>query len=114
MPMPERLTRFLKNKYVLTVFAFFAWLLFFDNNDLIRQHERSQQLEKLKEERDFYKERTEKARNELRALNSDSSELERFARERYLMKKENEDIFMIVEEGDAEELGDKENLLENN
>lgn len=114
MKMPERLSRLLKNKYVLTVFAFFIWLLFFDNNDLIQQYERSQRLQKLKEERDFYKDRTERARNELKALNSDTAELERFARERYLMKKENEDIFMIVEEGEEEELGDKENLLENN
>lgn len=111
MKLLQKLPRFLKNKYVLTVLAFFIWLLFFDNNDLIRQYERQQQLEKLKEQRSFYKERIDRTRAELKALTSDTSELVRFARERYLMKKPNEDIYVIVDE--EEEGKEGENLLEN-
>ncbi len=111
MKLLRKLPRFLKNKYVLTVLAFLLWLLFFDNNDLIRQYERHQRLNELKEQRSFYKERIERTKEELKALTSDTSELERFARERYLMKKPNEDIYVIVDE--EEEGKEGENLLEN-
>lgn len=112
MKRAQSILPYLKNKYVITVLAFFFWLLFFDSNDLIRQYNREQQLEKLKEERAFYKERIEETRSELKALSSDPGELERFARERYLMKKENEDIFVIVDEEDEKK--DQEKLLEKN
>lgn len=111
MKLIQKLPSFLKNKYVLTVLAFFIWLLFFDNNDLLRQYERHQRLEKLKEQRGFYKERIGQTRAELKALTSDTNELVRFARERYLMKKANEDIYVIVDE--EEEGNEGENLLEN-
>lgn len=111
MSLLEKLPPYLKNKYVLTVAAFLLWLLFFDNNDLIRQFERQQKLDELQEQKRYYKERIEESRAELKALTTDTSKLERFARERYLMKKENEDIYVIVPEDQEGEEG--ENLLEN-
>lgn len=112
MKRVQSILPYLKNKYVITVLVFFIWLLFFDNNDLIRQYNREQQLQELKEERNFYKERIEETRAELKALTSDPEKLERFARERYLMKKKNEEIFVIVDE-DEEKVG-SEKLLEKN
>lgn len=111
MKFLEKLPPYLKNKYVLTVLAFFLWLLFFDSNDLLLQFERHQKLDELREQKAYYKERIEKNKAELQALTSDTNKLERFARERYLMKKPNEDIYVIVPEDKEGEEG--ENLLEN-
>ena len=111
MSFLQKLPAFLKNKYVLTVLAFFLWLLFFDTNDLIRQYERQTKLDELEEQKRFYKDRIEESKAELKALTTDTSKLERFARERYLMKKPNEDIYVIVPEDQEGEEG--KNLLEN-
>jgi cell division protein FtsB len=110
MKLIDRLPSFLKNKYVLTVLAFFVWLLFFDSNDLILQYQRNQELQELEQQKGYYKERIDESRAELKALSSDTSELIRFARERYLMKKPDEDIYVIVPED--QEGKERENLLE--
>ncbi len=99
----DKIPSSLRNKYAVTLFVFFIWLLFFDNNDVISQFDRHQHLEKLKEEKAFYKEHIRSARKELRELTTDPRTLEKFAREKYLMKKENEDIFVIVEEDGQEQ-----------
>lgn len=52
------------------------------------------------EERDYYREQAEIARGEYNALFTHADSLEKFAREKYLMKKDNEDVFVIVEEDD--------------
>jgi cell division protein FtsB len=64
-------------------------------NDLFSQYQYYQQLHKLKQERDFYQKETAKVTEELNELSSDPKALEKFAREKYLMKKDNEDVFVI-------------------
>lgn len=73
-------------------------MLFFDKNDLVSQYEYRQQVNTLKEERDFYTKETEMVSKDLDELTSNPQKLEKFAREKYLMKKENEDVFVIVKE----------------
>ena len=94
----RRLIDLFKNKYFIVALAFIVWMLFFDKNDLISQYEYRQQVNTLKEERDFYNKETEKVSKDLDELTSDLQKLEKFAREKYLMKKENEDVFVIVKE----------------
>jgi len=86
----------LKNKYVITVVAFAVWMVFFDRNDLISQYSYRQQLEKLEEDKDYYFEEIELNKKNTHELMSNPDNLEKFAREKYLMKKENEEIFLIV------------------
>ncbi|MDB5111096.1 MAG: Cell division protein FtsB, partial [Mucilaginibacter sp.] len=62
------------------------------------QYEYHQQVNKLKQERDFYKTETERVSKDLDELTSNPEKLEKFAREKYLMKKDNEDVFVIVKE----------------
>jgi len=78
--------------------AFVVWMIFFDKNDLFSQYQYHQQLSKLKQERDFYTRQTAQVSKDLDELNSNPAQLEKFAREKYLMKKDNEDIFVIVKE----------------
>jgi len=85
-----------KNKYFLVSLAFLVWMIFFDKNDLFSQYQYHEQVNKLKQERDFYQKETDKVRKDLDELTSNPKMLEKFAREKYFMKKDNEDIFVIV------------------
>jgi cell division protein FtsB len=93
----RRLINLFKNKYFLISLAFVVWMIFFDKNDLFSQYQYHQQLSKLKQERDFYQKETSRVAKDLDELTSNPQKLEKFARERYLMKKDNEDVFVIVQ-----------------
>ena len=88
---------FLKNKYVIASIALLAWLIFFDGNDFFTQYSYRQKLNELEKEKEYYMVEIEKNRQELQSLVSSKKNLEKFAREKYLMKKDNEDIFVILE-----------------
>ncbi|MDB5122857.1 MAG: Cell division protein FtsB [Mucilaginibacter sp.] len=99
----KRLVNLVKNKFFLVSLAFLVWMIFFDKNDLFSQYQYHQQVNKLKQERDFYQKETAKVARDLDELTSNPQKLEKFAREKYLMKKSNEDVFVIVQpkkEGD--------------
>lgn len=94
----QRLFFLFKNKFFWVTTAFIVWMLFFDKNDLLSQYESHQQLAKLKQEKAFYTKETEKVNQDLSELTSNPQQLEKFAREKYLMKKDNEDVYVIVKE----------------
>jgi len=94
----KRLINLFKNKFFLVTLAFVVWMIFFDKNDLFSQYEYRAQVNKLKKERDFYKVQTDQVTKELNELTSNPQQLEKFAREKYLMKKDNEDVYLIVPE----------------
>ena len=94
----KRLLDLFKNKYFLVTIAFLVWMIFFDKNDLFSQYQYHQQVSKLKQERDFYKKQTAKVSKDLDELTSDPQKLEKFAREKYLMRKDNEDVFVVEKE----------------
>ena len=94
----KRVLAVVKNKFFLVAVAFLVWMTFFDKNDILSQYQYRQQVHKLKQERDFYKTQTEKVNKDLDELTSNPQKLEKFAREKYLMKKDNEDVFVIVKE----------------
>lgn len=80
----------------MVIVTFIVWMLFFDKNnwwDIMRLKSTYNQTE---EERDYYSEQAEIARSEYNALFTHPDSLEKFAREKYLMKKDNEDVFVIV------------------
>lgn len=91
----KRLLNLFRNKFFLVTLAFVVWMIFFDKNDLLSQYQYHQQVSKLKQERDFYQKETAKAHQDLDELTTDKEKLEKFAREKYLMKKDNEDVFVI-------------------
>jgi len=94
----NRLINLLKNKYFLSAVAFIAWMLFFDRNDLMSQYDYRSEVSKLQAEKEFYISETEKAKRDLDELSTNKEKLEKFAREKYLMKKQNEDVFVIIKE----------------
>lgn len=88
---------FLKNKYTLTGAIFVIWISFFDENNLITQYQYHAELSKLQDEEVFYKEELLKIQESLKELKTNPKTLEKFARENYLMKKDDEELFVIVE-----------------
>ena len=90
--------KIVSNRYFLATVFFIVWLSFFDNNSLIVQSKLSSQLNGMKNEMKFYETEIEKYQQTIRDLNGDTKTLEKFAREKYLMKKDNEDVFVVVKE----------------
>lgn len=86
--------KFFTNKYVLILLVFLTWMLFFDENSYLTHREFDKEIVELKNTINFYKERISADKKTIEKL-QDSLQLERFAREQYLMKKENEDIYII-------------------
>ena len=87
-----------KNKYLLSLAVFAVWMLFFDSQDIITTHFKlRKELHELQESRSYYLGRIEETKKELGQLKSDAETLEKYAREKYRMKKDNEDLFVIVE-----------------
>lgn len=94
------LTKIFKNKYLITGSVFLVWMLFFDRNDLASQLDYRDDVNKLKAEKEFYIKEIAQVEKDLTELTTDQQKLEKFAREKYLMKKDNEDVFVVVEEGE--------------
>ena len=86
--------RWLGNKYVIFTLLFLIWMFFFDANNYFFHKELSDDIKALQESKEFYKKEIKKDRIFINKM-KDSSEMERFAREKYYLKKENEDIFII-------------------
>jgi cell division protein DivIC len=87
----------LKNKYVLALVFFAAWMIFFDHNDIFQQMRRSKELNELEVRKSYYQEQIKQTKKEVDGLRLNASSLEKVAREKYLMKKDNEDLFVIPE-----------------
>lgn len=90
--------KLLRNKYLLVVLVLAVWLLFFDKNDLFSQFARKTEVKKLESDVQYYKDEIARNRKEMLELQSNPKLLEKFAREHYLMKKDNEDIFILVQD----------------
>ena len=88
----------LKNKYVMALLIFIVWLSFFDRNDFIIQHQYNKKLRELQKELKYYNTEIDRSKKDYDELMTNPKNLEKFAREHYYMKKDNEDIFVIVKE----------------
>lgn len=85
-------------KYLVALLVFVGWVTFFDENNLMKHRQNQEELALLQEQVDFYKHKIEADKRKLYELQTNDQNLEKFAREQFLMKKADEDIFVIVEE----------------
>ncbi len=98
MKLLTHIPAWLKNKYFIASFAFIAWIIFFDRNDLLTQLQRNRELNDLQVSRQHYTDQIKDVRKELDQLTTNPEVLEKYARERYHMKKDNEELFLIPSE----------------
>lgn len=91
----KNIRHYLLNKYTFVLLIFFVYLTFFDDHNLIKRYKTSQEIKKLEIEYQFYQDEINKNKDYLRNIREDSVFLEKFAREKYYMKKDNEDVFIL-------------------
>lgn len=85
----------LTNKYLLSFCVFVVWICFLDANSLIHQRKLDAEIENLTENRNYYRDKLEEIKTNENTIMTDMARLEKFARENYLMKKADEDLFLI-------------------
>lgn len=91
---------FLKNKYFISLAVFGVVVLFLDKNDFFTQIDRRNELQQLEQSKLHYTKEIAAERKELEALKTNPATLEKYAREKYLMKRDNEEIFLVPENYD--------------
>jgi cell division protein FtsB len=84
-----------KNKYFVTLLAFIVWIGLFDENNLIERYRLASKIRTANMQKEHYIEEIEQNRRKLDELKGSRENLEKFAREQYLMKKRDEVIFVI-------------------
>lgn len=96
--------KFFRSFYFIFGSIFIIWMLFFDINDLYTQYQRREKLKQLQRDKVFYSQGIKKIKEERAKLSTDPKKLEKFAREKYYLKKKGEDVYVILEEKDKEKV----------
>ncbi len=90
----NKVFRVLSNKYFIILMLFLIWMVFFDENSFLNHWELDKEIDNLEKSNEYYKDQIEQDKKVIDNLN-DPDSLEKYAREDYKMKKENEEIFLI-------------------
>ena len=96
MKINRHINKWVLNKYSITLLVFTVWLGFFDENNAIAQFKARRELNKLKDEKQYYTDKVGQYNFQLNALDKDPAFVEKYAREHYYMSRENEDVFIVV------------------
>jgi cell division protein FtsB len=86
---------FIYNKYFLATSLFVVWMLFFDRNDFFTQLERRADLQQIEESKNYFSKKIAEGKKFSLDMRSNADAVEKFVREKYLMKRDNEDLFLI-------------------
>lgn len=103
----QKWVKWASNKYVLILILFLIWMLFFDTNSFLIHKELNHDINALEDNKEFYRKEIENDKSFIKKMN-DSDEVEKFAREKYFLKKENEVIFIIEHEDSLKTKKDNE------
>jgi cell division protein FtsB len=95
MKLLAQLPSWLRNKFFIAFAAFTVWMLFFDERDVFTMRHHRQELKELQQSKKYYAEQISQERTELESLKNNPATLEKYAREKYYMKRDNEDLFLI-------------------
>ena len=95
MKFLNHIPSWLKNKYLLTGVFFAVWMLFFNDKDILSDFERRNKLKELQTSELHLKQQITASKQELDLLKNDAQSIEKYAREKYQMKKDNEDLFVV-------------------
>ncbi len=87
-----------RNPYLISLLLFMLWMLFMDENNLLNQYRKYSQLKELRQKRAYYLEQIKTTNQQYAELTTNPESQEKFAREKYRMKRDNEDVFVIVKE----------------
>jgi len=96
--------RFLSNRYVIVLLFFTAWMLFLDNYSYLEHRVLNKEIEELEDNKKYYQDEIEKDKLNIKTLKN-PDQIEKYAREKYYMKRDSEDIYIIEFEGDTVKKG---------
>jgi cell division protein DivIC len=88
----------LRNKYIITGLIFLVWLGFFDQNNIVDRISLSSRTKELERQKTHYKQEIIENRRQMEELKGNTENIEKFAREQYMMKRPDEELFIIIEE----------------
>ena len=97
MKLLTHLPPWLKNKFFISTVAFIAWICFFDERDVFTMNKYRHELDGLQKSKRYYTEQIAKEKTELENLRYNPAALEKYAREKYYMKRDGEDLFLVPE-----------------
>lgn len=89
-----------KFKYLTVSLLFVVWMIFFDKQNYFYRNKLDKEMEGLVKDTVFYEKEIRESSKQLDELNGDKKALEKLGREKYLMKKDDEDVFIIVNEAE--------------
>lgn len=92
--------KLLSNKYVWVLLFFLVWMIFLDNYSYFDHRFLDEQIDELQDNKSYYQEEIVKDQKQIKELRN-PEQIEKYAREKYFMKKENEDIYIIEFENDS-------------
>jgi cell division protein FtsB len=93
----KRLFKYLRNKYVAAIAIFLLWICFFNDIDIFFIAQSRLDLMGLRKEANELREKNKEAEQSLQEISNNTASLEKFARETYYMKRDNEDVFVFKE-----------------
>ncbi len=103
----KKWVRFVSNKYVLILVFFIIWMFFFDTNSYFIHKELNEDIDALEQKKEEYQNEIARDKAFIEKM-EDSNEMEKYAREKYYLKKENEDIYIIQYEDSLQKKGNNE------
>jgi len=92
--------RFLTNRYFLIIVFFAVWMLFFDNYSWLDHRLLDNEINELEDNKKYYQDEIKKDKKNIKTLKN-PDQIEKYAREKYYMKRDSEDIYIIEYEGDT-------------
>jgi cell division protein FtsB len=98
-----------RNKYILTILIFFVWILLLDSNNLISRFKDMNELHKLRKDSEYLQNKVVVDKKKINELKTDNHNLEKFGREQYLMKKPDEDLFIVLTPSEDRKITRKNN-----
>jgi len=93
----KKLFKTLANKYLVAFMVFSVWMIFIDDNNIFFLRKNVNKLKEYRVEKAYFIEKIKNDSIRLQEMKVNAKNLEKFAREEFLMKKKNEDIFLIIE-----------------
>jgi len=95
MNLVKKILPFIMNRYFLVSLGFVVWMLFFDQRDFFLQRERKAALEKLEAAKKYYQNEIADTKKQLDNIQSNPAAVEKYARERYLLRREGEEVYLF-------------------
>ena len=100
MKLLTQLPAWLRNKFFIAFAAFTVWMIFFDERDVFTMRHHREELRELQQSKKYYTDQINKEKTELEKMKNSPATLEKYAREKYYMKRDNEDLFIVSENQD--------------